>query len=328
MLSLYMFISIFTLYTLSPSLSLSQYMFHYHQENRLTAITGDASQFPPHLEILKTYGNDISDINPQAFSGIPLKELLLSSNNLQSISDIIYPSSLTHLSADFNRITSISVFQFRNPNFNSLRRLYLSFNPISSIDSDAFSHLTSLRVLTLMAIHVTSLDFSLPSSLRQLILSDTPITSVSSHVFSNLQDLKYLYLDFNDLTSIDGISFPSSLRHLYLEYNPISSIPSDAFSQLTDLRTLSLSGTQLTSIDGLSLPSSLETLDLHDTRLTHLPMTISSLTNLASLRLDRVPALSCSCGEAASFLQNGGVSVRGDCEDGTSIEDFVTQCPS
>ena len=149
--------------------------------------------------------NQLTHIDASALTSPNLTYICLSHNNLTSISDIQFPSSLTRLYAYYNDITYFSALNFTNPNTNSLTSLYLSGNPISNISSDAFSNLKHLTLLDMVRAQLTSLDTtttSLPSSLKELYLSHNPLSTISGDVFTNLTHLTTLYLDNTRLTRL------------------------------------------------------------------------------------------------------------------------------
>merc|ERR1712154_344995 len=91
--------------------------------------------------------------------------------------DIIFPSSLHILKVYDSQITSIEHVSFVSLP-SSLQDLYLDNNPITSIATDAFSHLTQLRKLDLSRTHLTSINIYIPPSLHQLYLANNPISTI------------------------------------------------------------------------------------------------------------------------------------------------------
>jgi len=198
--------------------------------------------------------------------------------------------------------------------------LWLDYNNIKNINKDTElpADITRLSLPSNNLQHIDPAAFSRLTSLTHLDISNNQLTSISQLIFPS--SLTYLYAYNNAITSVTALTFtnPSSnsLEYLYLSQNPISTISSDAFSHLSQLTRLYL----------------------HNTQLTHLPLSIKSLTNLEVLYLDSIPTLTCSCSQSALSAwylhrkNNGGVGIRGSCVGGSSVvyflETLAPQCPS
>ncbi len=98
------------------------------------------------------------------------------------------------------------------------RTLYLESNEISSIESGAFSGLTSLETLFLYGNQITSIEsgaFSGLSNLTGLGLRNNPLSSIESGAFSGLTNLGRLYLSENTLLTelnLSEAAFSSLVR--------------------------------------------------------------------------------------------------------------------
>ena len=152
----------------------------------------------------------------------------MSYNNISSVSDVIFPSSLTYLSLLSNSITSLPALRFTDPNSVSLQGLHLATNPFSNISGDVFSHLTNLTYLDLSGIPLTSASvdqLSLPASLVILNLGSTGLTHLPSNL-PTLPKLRNLVLDGMPRLTCDC----HRDRHLlewYQEIDPIVQIDGD-----------------------------------------------------------------------------------------------------
>ena len=161
---------------------------------------------------------------------------------------------------------------------NSLERLHIPNNKLTSVPEELFDGLESLKTLHLHANKLTRVQgdlFDGLSSLKRLYLSGNELTSLPESVFDGLSSLEILHLQDNDLTSVANEHFDelSSLKNLYLHRNDLSSVPENLFDGLTSLEGIALSGNSLNSLpeDLFVGLSSLDSLHLHSNNLTSLP---------------------------------------------------------
>lgn len=185
--------------------------------------------------------NLLNFIDSSALSSLPLTYLILSNNQLESISFITFPSSLSYLIANDNVITSLSALHFTDPDSNSLEELRLFNNPISNISTDAFSSLTKLQTLDLLNTSVSSFDnVKFPPSLTGLTLSNnTKLTSIEGIGLYRCLQLTVLQLANTAITDIFNYVLPSSLIYLDLSNTQLTRLP-QALSTLTHLEHLDL----------------------------------------------------------------------------------------
>ncbi|XP_078375556.1 uncharacterized protein LOC144658924 [Oculina patagonica] len=120
--------------------------------NFLEQVTRENFQGLSHLDTLDLGANLLREVRDGVFQYLKdLKVLSLRSNKLQSIEVDAFRglANLTFLYLHNNSLTSIQRYSFRG--LNSLETLFLHGNPLSESDvaPDAFSELTSLKILTL-----------------------------------------------------------------------------------------------------------------------------------------------------------------------------------
>ena len=175
-----------------------------------------------------------------------------------------------------------------------IRRLDLSSQSISSLQSGDFSDLPALETLRLNGNQLTALPadvFAGLSSLRSIVLNGNGLTSLPAGVFSGLSALQAIWLHGNALTSLPSSVFSglSSLQDLLLNTNKLTSLPAGVFSGLSALQAIWLQENELTSLPAgvFSGLSSLEGLYVRNNSLTSLPAGVfSGLSALGELRLD------------------------------------------
>ena len=233
---------------------------------------------------------DICDRTPR-IEAIILQQLKIDSKNCGSVPTESL-AKIKEIDAALWVISSLSVGDFAG--LNSLERLLLNGNHLTSLPADLFDGLSNLKKLNLDHSELTSLPedlFDGLSSLEYLYLSSNSLTSLPEDLFDGLSSLENLDLDSNDLTSLptdlfDGLS---SLEDLYLTSNSLTSLHEDLFDGLSSLEFLYLDLNSLTSLpeDLFDGPSSLEVLYLDYNSLTSLPEDLfDGLSSLEDLYLD------------------------------------------
>ncbi len=180
--------------------------------------------------------------------------------------------NLTIIRVNNGNVTSIAPQAFASLH-KTLTRLFLSANPLTSIDPATFSRLSGLVELKLQNNKLTLIDpqtFSGLSNLQQLHLGNNQLTSIAPQTFSGLSNLHELNLNRNELTSIEPRTFADlhKLRRLHLHGNQLTSIDDPhMFSGLIHLERLDVRWNRLTSIAPQALaglPSSLKMLVLYE----------------------------------------------------------------
>ncbi|XP_076279000.1 G-protein coupled receptor rickets isoform X1 [Lasioglossum baleicum] len=173
--------------------------------------------------------------------------------------------NLTKLDLTNNNITDIPVRAFHR--ISNLEVLLLRRNRLHTIADDAFTNLTSLRVLE---------------------LDDNYLTKIPTAIV-NLSGLEDLSLSNNKIETVDGRTFrrAANLLSLDLRGNPIKEIHGDAFRDLRKLRKLILSNLkELRIFPNLNGTRSLEVLRLDRAQIANVPANLcESCSRLKSLDL-------------------------------------------
>lgn len=160
-----------------------------------------------------------------------------------------------------------------------LQHLYLQHNELAEISEDAFSGLTSLRVLNMSNNKLESLPAGLFTSckeMREIYLQHNSLYEMARGLFRRLEQLLVLDLSDNQLSSshIDDGTFVGLIRLivLNLSHNALTRIGSHTFKDLFFLQILDLRNNSIGYIeDNAFLPLyNLHTLNLAENRLHHI----------------------------------------------------------
>ncbi len=139
------------------------------------------------------------------------------------------------------------------PGLNTLRKLTLWLNLLTTFPNNIFRGLTSLETLDLntnrLAILPNNIFHGL-SALRTLILSNNQLTALPEDIFHGLTMLQELYLTNNQIATLPVNIFHglTALRSLFLNGNRIHALPENVFHGLTSLPIINLSFNQLTTL--------------------------------------------------------------------------------
>ena len=165
------------------------------------------------------YGNQLSSIEPNAFTGLAnLTSLDLEGNWLSTIEMGAFSGlpNLTYLSLRDNQLSSIESSAFSGP--TDLMELDLEGNQLSSIESGAFSGLTNLTTLRLTNNQVSSIEsgaFGGLVSLTELSLSlagDATLTKLNLEA-ADFPSLLYFHVAGN--ATVGGVSLKNTvLNHM------------------------------------------------------------------------------------------------------------------
>nr|CAH7754517.1 unnamed protein product [Callosobruchus chinensis] len=263
--------------------------------------------------------NLIESIANGAFVNLPnIEKLDLQNNQLSSISFgfFVNVSGPLHLNLSRNQINSCNadskvvhmrVLDLRYNNFAqvpkcleytaSLKKLYLDFNIINSLEHNGFMHLTSLEHLSLQQNNIMVVSrkafFGL-QNLQVLDLSKNLISQLHISQFANMPKLRILNLSENKLNHLPKDIFSDTLLEMLdLSYNLFSVVPSLSISDVgVTLRHLSICCNNIEHIDITTFPDIpfLQYLDLSNNKLTILPDNVfTSLGLLQSLDLSSNP---------------------------------------
>ena len=244
--------------------------------NLIPHIHKDAFESPRLAELTELYINDnqMQTIDPGAFAPLKnLERLYAAMNRLTEISARNQADlhSLIYLDLSFNEFIKLSfqtpmslrtlVFQYNgvqrltNTSFsglNKLQSLDMTFNPISSLESDGSSlvGLESIRSISF----ASNLFFTSPPASAFQEVAGT-LESLSYHKNLRLQELspmdfsslQHLDVSFCKLGNIPNNTFSgaATLQSIDVSYSEISTISRRAFSGLGQLTSLNLSGNVL-----------------------------------------------------------------------------------
>nr|CAH7754518.1 unnamed protein product [Callosobruchus chinensis] len=292
--------------------------------NRLTRVPADALQNCTKISHFNVAHNDIQDIEREDFSdwGYNIKSLILANNRITSLKNRIFAElqELRELSLSFNPLRQIEAdtflgldslesleLSFGYNNFAqvpkcleytaSLKKLYLDFNIINSLEHNGFMHLTSLEHLSLQQNNIMVVSrkafFGL-QNLQVLDLSKNLISQLHISQFANMPKLRILNLSENKLNHLPKDIFSDTLLEMLdLSYNLFSVVPSLSISDVgVTLRHLSICCNNIEHIDITTFPDIpfLQYLDLSNNKLTILPDNVfTSLGLLQSLDLSSNP---------------------------------------
>ncbi|RZF37364.1 hypothetical protein LSTR_LSTR010459 [Laodelphax striatellus] len=244
----------------------------------LAEVPWEAFQPLKHLTSLQLDQNEISQVEAISFAalGNTLHSLRLEGNRLRALPTAAL-TALPHLEAlnlGSNLISSIPVNSF--PDLGSLIILLMKRNQISTIDEDAFSNLTALRVLELDDNLLTHIPIALTklTALQELSVSGNRIKFVAGGILQRAPSLSLLELKGNPLVGVDPLAFSAlpKLRKLILsEARELREVP--CLNGTTGLEILRLDRASITSIPASLCHTCprLKSLDFKSNKLTRVP---------------------------------------------------------
>jgi Leucine-rich repeat (LRR) protein len=219
-----------------------------------------------------------------------------------------------------NEVASLGANPFKPTTLSHLKKLVLSFNPISSLNEEnTFSSLKSLEEFELTNSNLKSINekaFNGLSNLKRLILAYNQLECIEERTFSGLVKLELLVLSFNKLSTIHKDTFASlgKLQRLNLKANKLNALNPSLFHSLVECEQFILSVNELSSIDNIfvkctrlsrlfihtnkfekltaqtfqGLQSCCVFIDIGNNLITHLdPLTFAGLGNLEYLDLSK-----------------------------------------
>ncbi|CAL1547653.1 unnamed protein product [Lymnaea stagnalis] len=196
-----------------------------------------------------------------------------------------------------------------------------------------FKALTELRFSTTKFTDIPENAFvNTTATLTSLELSYGNLTRIPKEIFY-LKSLTELYLYVNQITVIENL--PHEVTTLDLNGNYIEEIYSDSFHVASKLEDVTLNNNPITRIasDAFVSTPNLKYLHLIGTKLTRMPLAVSSLRQLAKLEFGEDKTLICTCLEASLgdwILSLPSLSISGECNS-IDIREFFTklasQCP-
>ncbi|XP_065156007.1 chaoptin-like [Atheta coriaria] len=287
-------------------------LLNVHQNNLLNL--KDISYIFHNLSALHTlilFGNNISNFD-NALGYLPsLEELDLSHQNLNSISNELFPeiSALRKLNMSNNIISKITPNAFKN--LKELMILDLSnnklnvLNPISLQDSQnpntpkyIFDNLQKLHTIILFVNNISNFDNALGylPSLHKLDLTYQNLSSISNKMFPEISAIKYLNISNNKINQIYPNTFVNmqNLEHLDLSHNQIKNMHIASLHGLLVLQSLNLSYNHYTVDKYLIFNTpKLSFLDISYNNLSDIDETLFKGSHLSSINIDGMQ-LSCT----------------------------------
>jgi len=170
--------------------------------NQITQIDPEAFADCPALETLNLHNNQITQLAPQTFAGCSrLHTLLLSNNQITQIASRAFTGCLRlqQLHLENNQITQIAPETFAG--CPALRQMHLENNRIMQIGPQAFEGCFSLNTLYLRNNQITQIypeAFTGCPALNSLYFEENQITQIASQAFADCPALGYLGLSDND----------------------------------------------------------------------------------------------------------------------------------
>ncbi|BFZ21279.1 hypothetical protein BsWGS_24318 [Bradybaena similaris] len=286
----------------------------------------------PLLTAAELSRNTLSSVPEDAFIYInnTLLSLKLKQCNFTGIPEALSSlSNLTLLDISGNNIDDGQVEELANLPFTRvIKELYLDSTELTRIPD--LYNMTSLLKLFLERSQIQNSTASLlPRSVTTLYLASNNLTAVPYDI-DDLHNLLIVNLKLNAITEVSFDMFPTRLISLDLSLNQLNKIAKAIESDSSLLETLYLDHNPLTEIEPSAFKNlvSLTQLDLRFTRLTRLPLALSSLKQLSTLQMSNVTSLSCPSPPPESLVKwlrsSGSVIIYGDCNSGISIHDYLT----
>uniref|UniRef100_A0A915KRJ1 Uncharacterized protein n=1 Tax=Romanomermis culicivorax TaxID=13658 RepID=A0A915KRJ1_ROMCU len=164
-----------------------------------------------------------------------------SHNNLHKLENhnFVYNPNLKFLDLSHNVFHEIKKGQFAGLDSN-LRALNLSYNLLSSLESDTFFHLRNLENLDLRSNFLTRLErgtFGSLTSLKILNLDDNDLATLSCKILTKLETLSLMY---NSLTNFPILGDNTNFKNLFLDGNFLGAIQTNALSSTPNVMQISM----------------------------------------------------------------------------------------
>ncbi|KAL7390802.1 hypothetical protein ABVT39_028100 [Epinephelus coioides] len=305
-------------------------------------VTGDPEKqtnvYFSRLRYLDMSYNQLKSIPESFFYCMASLEVLNVSNNCISSFSITNEGLLQTVKIINLSYNSLQSLIFGENALQSLEKLFLNGNDLTTLDHQIFQRLPSIKHLQLQQnnLQICSSDqnhqdppacvsFSSLRNLQILYLSENNLRTLPANAFANTP-LKLLDLSLNpgldmDKDSLSGLEH--SLVHLLLRENNISSLNTD-LSSLRSLKHIDLSTNQLTVLPMWNKDSSIESLNLQHNNLVTLEYrTMLALErSLKTLYMGSNPLSCCSNLDFLHMVQHSGVVVP-DIETVTCVhEDY------
>ncbi|CAI2358270.1 unnamed protein product [Caenorhabditis sp. 36 PRJEB53466] len=233
-----------------------------------------------------------TEIPPNLFSGLYIKKLDLSGNNVKFIHDRAFDGMhpvLEELSLNDNFLETVPSVALSS--LTNLLRLDLSNNSIVEIqEASVFPTLNKLYDINLgsndIAFIHTSTFQKVKNSLKIINLGHNNLSAVPSSAIRGLKHLESLHLHKNQIKQLEALNFLNLpvLNLLNLAGNQIQELNRQAFLNVPNLRYLYLSGNKIEKLSSYQFQTfeQLEMLDLTDNKISAIKT--NDLTGLKHLR--------------------------------------------
>jgi Leucine-rich repeat (LRR) protein len=198
--------------------------------------------------------------------------------------------TLDDIGLDHNSLTEIPDLSF----LESIDRLDLSYNKIFDPSAGLLP-----RMLTSLDLHNNYLP-------------------VFPRVVSNLPYLTDFMINMNSITELQDVDFPSGIINLDVSHNLITELTDTNFPENSNIQSLNINNNPISIISPLAFKnlSKLTLLNIQETKLTRLPLGLSSLNKLFRLDISGTFGLVCTCKEKSIrsvILSMNSGNVIGDC---------------
>ncbi|KRY32860.1 Leucine-rich repeat-containing protein let-4 [Trichinella spiralis] len=249
---------------------------------------------------LELVNNNLTDIDPDAFNGLPittLNELSVRNNLLSSIPQAGVPKlqRLISISLANNNIRFLPAAAFAT--FHSrgwLKKIDLSANGLQRLDDNAFLGLNMVAELNLDKNDLRVLPAGALQklhALEDLSLAANQISTIPPHALG-FAKLKSLSLEVNRLQSIEAAAFAGTpnLMYLYLSSNRFQTIPADMFRSVSGLKVLAIANNPIQNlpVDAFYFVQNLVRLEMANCELVHIqPGTLQTIPKVQVIALSR-----------------------------------------
>lgn len=286
------------------------------------------SQAANTLRVLQL-NNDSLTMVPKAVSKLTaLRTLSLQHNKISDVTFLPQSDVMTVMSLNNNKISnSTQLSMAMRITTTSMFTLNIYNNELTSIPDLPF--LASASYLDFSNNRISDpISGSVQNSLSNINLQNNFLPLVP-RILKKLNFVPTLFLSFNHIATLQGFDFPNSTSSVILEHNLITELTDTSFPPKSIIGSLSLNYNPIVKISLLAfetLPNLVE-LSLQYTKLTRLPLAISSLKRLIILDFSGSDSLVCTCLESSlqsriSSLSQG--DVHGYCGE-VSVYEFFTQ---
>ncbi|KAL3878590.1 hypothetical protein ACJMK2_030926 [Sinanodonta woodiana] len=260
------------------------------------------------IDMLILNNNNLTDIPPNAFRNLTVKELVLSRNPLKSIRQnlfaplkeslkklelqgvelyiddgLVFLSNLdqlraldlgnNHLKNEYGEFTG-GIFD--GLGLNSLKTLGLRVLKMTKLKEGAFRGLPNLEELDISINYLAEIPGELKNvkNLRVLNMYSNEINILKNGTFDGLSNVESLYFGANEIATIEEGAFAGledSLQRINLYHNALTSVPVDAIVNLRKLKMLGFAANNIQTIENGTLVGEyrLEILELDKNPLTY-----------------------------------------------------------